>query len=242
MMPHVTVIIPALNEEKAIGLVLNDIPPETVDRVIVVDNGSTDRTSQIATQSGAQVVHESKRGYGSACLAGIESLSPDTEIVVFMDGDYSDYPEQLPKLLQPILDGNVEFVLGTRTQNTESLAALTSLQRWGNRLAVALMRCFWGCTYTDLGPFRAIRRSSLEMLSMGDRDFGWTIEMQIKAAVLGISTIEVPVRYRARIGSSKVSGSFRGAILAGSKILFTIFRYAYMTRHLDRNGRRQPCA
>ncbi|MGE5111688.1 MAG: glycosyltransferase family 2 protein [Acidobacteriaceae bacterium] len=238
--PHVAIIIPALNEEIAIGAVLKDIPRGIAQQVIVVDNGSRDRTSEIAAQSGAQVVREPQRGYGSACLAGIKALSSEIEIVVFMDGDHSDHPEQLPNLLNPIFQGGADFVLGTRSTDQHSAAALTLLQRWGNRLATSLMRRFWGCDYTDLGPLRAIRRDSLESLSMSDPDFGWTVEMQIKAAVMGLRILETPVSYRARIGKSKVSGTLKGSILAGAKILFTIFSYAFLDR-TRRNGRRELC-
>lgn len=238
--PHVAIIIPALNEESAIGAVLKDIPRGIAQQVIIVDNGSTDRTPEIAAQSGAQVVREPQRGYGSACLAGIKALSPDIEIVVFMDGDHSDHPEQLPNLLNPILDGQADFVLGTRSTDPGSAAALTAFQRWGNHLATSLMRRFWGYKYTDLGPFRAIRRDSLESLSMRDPDFGWTVEMQIKAAIMGLRILELPVSYRARIGKSKVSGTLKGSILAGAKILFTIFSYAFFDR-TRRNGRRELC-
>jgi glycosyltransferase involved in cell wall biosynthesis len=238
--PHTGIIIPALNEESAIAQVLKEIPPGIIEQVIVVDNGSTDRTSEIAAQSGAQVVREPQRGYGSACLAGIRALSSDIEIVVFMDGDHSDHPEQLPNLLNPILDGQADFVLGTRSTDPGSAAALTAFQRWGNHLATSLMRRFWGYKYTDLGPFRAIGRDSLELLSMSDPDFGWTVEMQIKAAIMGLRILELPVSYRARIGKSKVSGTFKGSILAGAKILFTIFSYAFLdwTRRI---GRRELC-
>lgn len=238
--PHVGIIIPALNEESAIGLVLKDIPCGIARQVIVVDNGSTDRTSEIAAQSGARVVREPQRGYGSACLAGIRALSSDIEIVVFMDGDHSDYPEQLPNLLNPILEGHADFVLGTRSTDQHSAAVLTPLQRWGNRLATSLMRRFWRCNYTDLGPFRAIRWDSLESLSMSDPDFGWTVEMQIKAAIMGLRILELPVSYRSRIGTSKVSGTIKGSMLAGSKILFTIFSHAFFDR-TRRNSRRELC-
>lgn len=227
----VSVLIPALNEEEAIGFVVRDLPRDVVSQIVVIDNGSTDRTSEIAARSGAQVVLERRRGYGYACLAGLNALSPTTEIVVFLDGDYSDYPEEVVNIVRPILDGRADLVIGTRMHNRQTRAALTPQQRWGNRLAVYLMRCFWECDYTDLGPFRAVRRRCLESLSMSDSNFGWTVEMQIKASLLGLRTLEVPVRYRVRIGRSKVSGTIRGVIQAGGKILFTIFRYAWFTRH-----------
>ena len=226
----IVVLIPALNEEQSIELVLKSVSKELVCKTVVIDNGSTDRTSEIAARSGAQVVLEPQRGYGSACLAGMKALPADTEIIVFLDADYSDFPEEVEALVRPILEHRADLVIGTRMHN-QARAALTPQQRWGNWLAVHLMRHFWSCNYTDLGPFRAIRRSSLEMLSMSDRDFGWTVEMQIKALLSGLRVLEVPVQYRVRIGKSKVSGTIKGVILAGSKILYTIFRYAWLTRH-----------
>lgn len=238
---HVALIVPALNEESAIGLVLNDIPPGVVEQLIVVDNGSKDRTAEVAAGSGAQVIREPERGYGSACLAGIKALSPQIDVVAFMDGDYSDFPSDLSAILRPILDGDADFVLGSRTHNSNSHKTLTFLQRWGNRLATSLMRCFWGCAYSDLGPLRAIRRESLALLSMADRNFGWTIEMQIKTKLFGLRIREIPVSYRPRVGTSKVSRSFKGAILAGTKILFTILLYAYRTKLGERYTRRKSC-
>ena len=225
----IVVLIPALNEEQSIELVLKSVSRELVCKTVVIDNGSTDRTSEIAALSGAQVVLEPQRGYGSACLAGMKALPVDTEIVVFLDADYSDFPEEVGALVRPIVEHRADLVIGTRMHN-QARAALTPQQRWGNWLAVHLMRQFWRCNYTDLGPFRAVRRSSLEMLSMSDRNFGWTVEMQIKAVLSGLRVLEVPVRYRVRIGKSKVSGTIKGVILAGSKILYTIFRYAWLTR------------
>lgn len=226
---RVAVLIPALNEEKSIALVLKSIPRQIVSQVVVIDNGSTDRTSEVATLAGAEVVHEPQRGYGAACLAGIRKLKADASIVVFLDADYSDFPEELNKLVQPLADNRADLVIGTRTRDRKARAALTPQQRFGNWLAVRLMHLFWGCRYTDLGPFRAIRRSSFELLSMADRNYGWTVEMQIKAALTGLRTLEIPVRYRTRIGQSKVSGTVKGTILAGMKILYTIFRYASLT-------------
>jgi glycosyltransferase involved in cell wall biosynthesis len=225
----IVVLIPALNEEQSIELVLKSVSRTLVCRTVVIDNGSSDRTSEIAARSGAQVVLEPQRGYGSACLTGIKALPADTEIVVFLDADYSDFPEEIEALVRPILEHRADLVIGTR-MHSQARAALTLQQRWGNWLAVHFMRHFWSCNYTDLGPFRAVRRSSLEMLSMSDRNFGWTVEMQIKAVLCGLRVLEVPVRYRLRIGKSKVSGTIKGVILAGSKILYTIFRYAWLTR------------
>ncbi len=222
----VSLIIPALNEEKSIGSVLQAIPKNLVGEIIVVDNGSTDRTVEFARQGGASVVTENARGYGAACLAGISSLSENCEIVAFVDADFSDFPEDLGQILQPIVSGKAEMVIGTRTVDREARKALTPQQRYGNWLATTLVKIFFGKSYTDLGPFRAIRRDALERLKMTDRNFGWTIEMQIKAAQKKLRVTEVPVSYRIRIGRSKISGTVKGTILAGTKIIYTIFKYA----------------
>ncbi len=224
--PFVSVIIPALNEEKSISYVLRAIPKNLVGEIIVVDNGSTDRTVELARQGGASVVAENAKGYGAACLTGISSISEKCEIVAFVDADFSDFPEDLDQILQPILNEQAEMVIGTRTINRDARNSLTPQQRYGNWLATTLVKLFFGQTYTDLGPFRAIRRDSLERLKMTDRNFGWTIEMQIKAAQKKLKIAEVPVRYRVRIGRSKISGTVKGTILAGTKIIYTIFKYA----------------
>lgn len=224
--PRVSVIIPALNEEKSIGSVLNAIPRRLVGEIIVVDNGSTDRTADIARHCGARVVFQSERGYGAACLAGIAEISADCEIVAFVDADFSDFPEDLEKILQPLHENTAEMVIGTRTTTREARLALTPQQRYGNWLATTLVQAFFGHRYTDLGPFRAIRRDALERLGMIDRNYGWTIEMQIKAVRQNLQITEIPVRYRVRIGRSKISGTVKGTILAGAKIIFTIFKYA----------------
>lgn len=224
----VTVIIPALNEEKSIGAVLEAIPDLLVDEVIVVDNGSSDRTPEIAQRRGAKVVSEPQLGYGAACLRGIAEIGEDCKIVVFLDADFSDYPEDLGELLSPLISGKADLVIGTRTTLSESRMALTPQQRYGNWLATTLVALFFGHRYTDLGPFRAIRRSSLESLSMSDRGYGWTIEMQIKAVRTKLRIAEVPVRYRIRIGRSKISGTVKGTVLAGGKIIYTILRFALM--------------
>ena len=223
--PNVTLIIPALNEEKSIGSVLNAIPRQLVSEVIVVDNGSTDRTADVARHCGAKVILQPERGYGAACLAGIEGIGTGCEIVAFIDADFSDFPEDLGELLEPLFENKADMVIGTRTMTAESRAALTPQQRYGNWLATTLVKAFFGYQYSDLGPFRAIRRDSLDRLGMSDRNYGWTIEMQIKAVRKKLLITEVPVRYRIRIGRSKISGTVKGTILAGAKIIYTIFRY-----------------
>ncbi|MGH9838573.1 MAG: glycosyltransferase family 2 protein [Blastocatellia bacterium] len=226
--PFVSVIIPALNEEESIGAVLAAIPRAWVNDVIVVDNGSADRTERIARQYGARVVSQPERGYGAACLAGIAALEPETEIVVFLDADFSDYPEDIGLLIRPLIEWGADLALGARTLDGASRAALTPQQRWGNWLATTLIRWRFGFRYTDLGPFRAIRREALESLGMRDRNYGWTVEMQIKALQAGLRIVEVPLRYRVRIGQSKISGTVKGTLLAGVKILYTIGKYALL--------------
>lgn len=218
----VSVIIPVLNEEGAIANVIKDIPKSLVQEIIVVDNGCTDRTAEIARKHGARVVTEPQRGYGSACLAGIAAVQA-ADIVVFLDGDYSDDPTEMPSLVQPIQDGIAEFVIGARVPSEKG--ALLPQAQFGNKLATFLMRIFFGVQYTDLGPFRAIRYEQLQALDMQDKNFGWTIEMQLKAAKMGMNVREVPVSYRKRIGTSKISGTFIGSLKAGVKILATLFRY-----------------
>ncbi|MEM7262338.1 MAG: glycosyltransferase family 2 protein [Planctomycetota bacterium] len=220
-----SVIIPAINEEESIGLVLGDIPSAWVDEVIVVDNGSTDSTVQVATDHGARVIAEPRRGYGSACLAGIAALDPRTELVVFLDGDYSDHPEELPDLVSPIHRNQVDLVIGSRINRGCEPGALLPQAAFGNRLATFLIRIFFGFRYTDLGPFRAARKKSLDRMAMEDTNFGWTVEMQIKAIRRGLRITEIPVRYRKRVGQSKITGTLSGTVRAGYKILWTIFRY-----------------
>lgn len=217
----VSVIIPVLNEEDAIAKVINDIPKTLVQEIIVVDNGCTDNTAEIAWKQGAKVVTEMQRGYGSACLAGIAAIQ-ETDIIVFLDGDYSDDPTEMPLLLQPIHDGHVDFVIGARIPCEKG--ALLPQARFGNKFATFLIRFFFGVKYTDLGPFRAIRHTQLIALNMQDKTYGWTVEMQLKAAKKGMPLCEVPVSYRKRIGTSKISGTFTGSIRAGAKILTTLIR------------------
>ena len=225
MTPTITVIIPAYNEAPSIGMVLKDIP-DSVSEVIVVDNGSTDNTAQVAQKQGATVYHEPRKGYGYACLKGLEKCSKNPpDIVVFLDGDYSDYPEQLTEIVAPIIENKADFVVGARVAHLRERGAMTFPQIFGNTLATTLMKWFFGARFTDLGPFRAIRYEKLMALSMSDKTYGWTVEMQLKVLKQKISYIEIPVKYRNRIGVSKVSGTIKGAIFAGVKILYWIFKY-----------------
>lgn len=217
-------IIPVFNEQKAIQNVLSDIPGHLKADVVVVDNGSTDRTVELARQMGARIVHEHRRGYGWACLAGIAALhKPD--IVVFLDGDYSDYPDELTGLVKPIVEGRADLVIGSRILGNREAGALLPQARFGNWLATWLIRRLFDACFTDLGPFRAVTYPALLQLEMQDRTFGWTVEMQVKAALLKLRFLEVPVSYRRRIGVSKITGTVGGTIRAGWKILYTIFRY-----------------
>jgi glycosyltransferase involved in cell wall biosynthesis len=220
----VAVIIPAFNEGAAVPLVIAALPAEKVERVIVVDNGSTDGTAEAARRAGALVVREERRGYGAACLKGIASLPAETEIVVFLDADYSDHPEELPRLIEPIEAGDFDLVIGSRMLGRREPGALLPQAYLGNKLAVFLIRCLWGVRYSDLGPFRAIRREALERLGMEDRSFGWTVEMQVRAAMEGLRVTERPVSYRRRIGKSKITGTITGTLRAGAKIISTIFK------------------
>ena len=224
MVSRISIIIPAYNEESSIGLVLDALPQEKLHEIIVVDNGSTDATARVAQEHGARVVKEPRKGYGSACLKGIDELdAPD--IVVFIDGDFSDFPEEIVLLIRPIETGEKDFVLGSRMILPKSQLALLPQARYGNRLAVFLIKLFFKHEFTDLGPFRAIRYSSLMSIGMKDMDFGWTVEMQIKAVRNGLRIREVPVNYRKRVGISKISGTVLGTFRAGTKIIYTIFKY-----------------
>jgi len=225
---RVVVLIPALDEEGALPLVLSAIPMDLVDLVVVVDNGSRDRTAAVAREGGARVVEEARRGYGQACLAGLELLLEggpgieplrDADVVVFLDADRSDHPEELSLVAGPVLSDEADLVIGSRMIQAGSRAALLPQARFGNRLACFLIRVLFGARYTDLGPFRAIRADALRHLRMADRDFGWTVEMQLKAAVAGLRVCEVPVRYRPRIGTSKITGTWAGTLGASRKIL-----------------------
>ena len=224
MVSRISIIIPAYNEESSIGLVLDALPQEKIHEIIVVDNGSTDATARVAQEHGARVVKEPRKGYGSACLKGIDELdAPD--IVVFIDGDFSDFPEEIVLLIRPIETGEKDFVLGSRMILPKSQLALLPQARYGNRLAVFLIKLFFKHEFTDLGPFRAIRYSSLMSIGMKDMDFGWTVEMQIKAVRNGLRIREVPVNYRKRVGISKITGTVLGTFRAGTKIIYTIFKY-----------------
>jgi len=233
---RVVVLIPAFNEARSIGRVIGDLPSGLVDEVVVVNNASTDETEANAHAAGATVLRETRRGYGHACLRGLAYIAEQAaaghapDVVVFLDGDYSDHPDELPRLLDPLVRDEADLVLGSRLLGQQmgwvEPGAMLPQARVGNRLACALMRVLWGTPYTDLGPFRAIRYPALLALAMEDPTFGWTIEMQIKAAQLGLRTVEVPVHYRRRIGVSKITGTVGGTVRASAKILWTIARYA----------------
>ena len=226
--PIIKVIIPAYNEQDSIGLVIKDIP-KNVDEVIVVSNASTDNTEKVALTAGATVLQESNRGYGYACLKGLSHIATSKtkpDIVVFLDGDYSDYPEQLTEIVSPILKNNYDMVIGARDKRFRESGSMTTPQIFGNWLATFLMGLFFGAKFTDLGPFRAMKYDSLLALNMEDQTYGWTVEMQLKVLKKKMTYIEVPVKYRNRIGVSKVSGTVKGAIFAGIKILGWIFKYS----------------
>lgn len=226
-------IIPALNEAASIAKVIEEIPKGLVTAVIVCNNGSTDATREKAERAGAIVVDEPKPGYGWACLKGMDYIARQRsppDIVCFIDGDYSDYPQEMTAVVAPVLKGEQDLVIGSRALGKRAKGAMTVPQRFGNWLATRLMRFLYGVTYTDLGPFRAIRYPALLALQMADKTYGWTIEMQIKAIKKGLRVAEVPVNYRKQIGRSKVSGTVRGTLGAGYKILLTIFKHAFSRR------------
>ena len=225
----IKVIIPAYNEQDSIGHVLNDIP-SIVDEVIVISNNSIDNTEKVAKAAGATVLKEPNKGYGYACLKGMEyiaSLDTKPDIVVFLDGDYSDYPEQLLDLVAPIIEHDLDFVVGARVKKLREDGSMTFPQQFGNWLATSLMSLFFKSKFTDLGPFRAIKYNKLLALQMEDKTYGWTVEMQLKALKRKYSYVEIPMKYRNRIGVSKVSGTVKGAIFAGVKILGWIFKYSF---------------
>ncbi|MCI2228823.1 glycosyltransferase family 2 protein [Polaribacter sp. MSW13] len=229
MNPIIKVIIPAYNEQDSITNVINDIP-KTVDEIIVISNNSTDSTEINAKKAGATVLTENRKGYGYACLKGIDYISKQTnkpEIIVFLDGDYSDYPEQLTELIQPILKNNIDFTIGARVKELRETGSMTPQQVFGNWLATFLMKLFFKANFTDLGPFRAIKYDKLLALKMEDKTYGWTVEMQLKALKQKLTYVEIPMKYRNRIGVSKVSGTVKGSILAGVKILGWIFKYSF---------------
>ncbi len=229
----VTLIVPALNEERSIGLVLQALPRDRLREIVVVDNGSTDRTAAVAAGCGARVVREPRRGYGRACLSGIAALDAGCTVVAFLDADFSDDPSELEKIIGPVERGETDLNLGSRELGRIEPGAHPAHARWGNRLATTLIRWRFGHRYTDLGPFRAIRRDALDRLQMRDPDYGWTVEMQIKAVLEGLRVTEVPVSYRRRVGVSKVSGTVRGTLGAGCKILGLIARYGILPKRLE---------
>jgi glycosyltransferase involved in cell wall biosynthesis len=231
--PLIDVEIPAFNEENAVGQVIDDLPKHLLRHIVVCDNGSSDNTAQQVLDRNAIVVYEARKGYGSACLKALSYIrdsEPLPAIIVFLDADYSDKGEELIDLVQPIIEDQYEMVIGSRVLGQGEKGALTQPQRYGNALATFLIRLIYGVRYTDLGPFRAITFSALEKLEMSDPDYGWTVEMQIKAARQKLKLKEVPVSYRKRIGHSKVSGTLKGVFMAGYKILGLIFWYALMKK------------
>lgn len=229
MKPIIKVIIPAYNEQDSIAKVIKDIP-QIVDEIIVISNNSTDDTEINAQNAGATVLIERLKGYGYACLKGMDYIAKQKtkpEIVVFLDGDYSDYPEQLTEIIDPIIKNNIDFVIGSRIKELREVGSMTPQQIFGNWLATSLMKLFFGAKFTDLGPFRAIKYNKLLNLKMEDKTYGWTVEMQLKALKQKLNYAEVPLKYRNRIGVSKVSGTVKGSIFAGIKILSWIFKYSF---------------
>lgn len=229
---HVSVVIPARNEEAAIGKVLADLPAALVREVIVVDGDSTDRTREIAAAHGARVIRESRRGYGRACLTGFEHADPAAEIVVFLDGDYSDRPAELPRLIAPILDGRADMVIGSRLAGLQTRGALPWHSVLGNRVGAVLVRWACGVRLSDLGPFRAVRPALLHSLTLREHTYGWPVEMLIKAAMRGHRVVEVPMSYHPRIGTSKITGTVRGSLGAAWCIYSGILKYWWKERRL----------
>jgi len=225
---RIDVVIPAFNEEASLPLVLSAIPRPPVDRVVVVDNNSTDGTARVGSEGGAVVLPEGRPGYGSACLGGIDYLRrhEPPDIVVFLDADFSDHPEELPSVVAPLIQNQADLVIGSRVLGNREPGALLPQARAGNLIAVQMIRMLYGHRYTDLGPFRAIRWSALEALEMSDPDYGWTAEMQVKALRHKLRVVDVPVSYRKRIGVSKITGTLKGTVLAGYKIVWTVLRYS----------------
>jgi len=229
--PYVSVIIAALNEEEAIANVVASVPRDIANEIIIVDNGSTDRTAEVAAAAGARVVTESQRGYGRAFRAGLRSISSDCEIVVFLDGDGSDYPEMMNRLVEPIIGGTHDFVISSRTRGRRERGSMNWHQVFAGYMVGFFLRLLYGVRSTDMGPFRAIRRDALERLNMREETYGWPLEMQMRAARAGLRTLEVPVDYRRRAGGqSKIAGTVSGSIKAASRILFTLARIALQRR------------
>ena len=225
----IKVIIPAYNEQDSIANVIQDIP-SIVDEIIVVSNNSTDKTEENAANAGATVLKENRKGYGFACLKGMDFITQQNtkpDIIVFLDGDYSDYPEQLTEVVNPIINDDIDFVIGARVKRLREQGSMTVPQIFGNWLATFLMKLFFGAKFTDLGPFRAIKYDKLLALKMEDKTYGWTVEMQLKALKQKLSYVEIPMKYRNRIGVSKVSGTVKGSVMAGVKILGWIFKYSF---------------
>lgn len=229
MIKNIKVVIPAYNEEASIGKVIGEIPP-IVSEIIVVSNNSTDATAEVAENAGATVLLENRKGYGYACLKGLEYIAaqnPKPDIIVFLDGDYSDYPSELTGIVAPIIEEDVDLVIGSRVKRFREKGSMTFPQRFGNGLATFLMKLLFKAKFTDLGPFRAIKYEKLLSLGMQDKTYGWTVEMQLKALKQKLTYLEIPVHYKNRIGVSKVSGTVKGAVFAGVKILSWIFKYSF---------------
>jgi glycosyltransferase involved in cell wall biosynthesis len=233
---RVSVVMPARNEEASVGKVIDEIPRALIDRIIVADNGSTDATARVAREHGADVVHVPRAGYGRACRAGIARVADHADVIVVLDADYSDHPSDLAALLAPIAAGEADFVIGSRVLGGAEPGSLPWNQRVGNRLACRLFLLLYGARFTDMGPFRAIRCDALQRLEMRDPTYGWNVEMQAKAVIHGLRIREVPVRYRRRIGKSKISGTVRGTVRAGNRIIGTLLMYYPLYRRTRRTS------